>query len=180
MAGYSEVINVMGAMIIFSMILLNANSLIIRNTLVQVEGELEQEVIALGQEIIEEALSKSFDEVTYNAAAPPSLIPEGFTHPDQLGPDAGEYNRSNFNDFDDYHGYESTFVTEHGEFEISVEVFYVEEEEDLSEGEITFVDSNSQTTYKKIEVTVTNEFLTRSDGEPVIYKLEFVRNYYAD
>lgn len=180
MAGYSEVINVMGAMIIFSMILLNANSLILRNTLIQVEGELEQEVIALGQEIIEEALSKSFDEVTYNAAAPPTLIPGGFTQPDQLGPDAGENNRSDFNDFDDYNGYESTFVTEHGEFEISVEVFYVEEEEDLSEGEITFVESNSQTTYKKIEVTVTNEYLTRSDGEPVIYKLEFVRNYYAD
>jgi len=180
MAGYSEIINVMGAMIIFSMILLNANSLIMRVSMIQVEGELEQEVIALGQEIIEEALSKSFDEVTAEAVAPPSLIPEGFTHPNNVGPDPGEFNRSYFNDFDDYHGYKSTFVTEHGEFEISVEVFYVEEEEDLSEGEITFVYSNTQTTYKKIEVTVTNEYLTRSDGEPVFYKLEFVRNYYAD
>jgi hypothetical protein len=178
MAGYSEVINVMGAMIIFSMILLNANSLIMRNTMMQVEGELEQEVIALGQEIIEEALSKSFDEVTHNAAAPPSLIPEGFTHPSNLGPDPGETDRRYYNDFDDYHGYESTFVTEHGEFEISVEVFYVEEQ--IVGDNITFVHSNTQTTYKKIEVTVTNEYLTRGDGEPVIYKLEFVRNYYAD
>lgn len=178
MVGYSEVINVIGAMIIFSMILLNANHMIHRNTLMQIEGELEQEVIALGQEIVEEALSKSFDQVTVNAAAPPTLIPEGFTPSEELGLDAGENSRSDFNDFDDYHGWESPMETEHGTFHLSAEVFYVNEVVDGNE--VTFEPTTSQSTFKKIEVTVTNEYLTRSDGEPVHYKLEFVRNYYAD
>jgi hypothetical protein len=172
MAGYTEVINVMGAMIIFSMILLNANSMIIRNSMMQVEGELEQEVIALGQEIIEEALSKSYDQVTVNAAAPPSLIPEGFTSSDQLGTDTGEINRKDFNDFDDYHEWSGTFVTEHGEFELSAEVFYVDE--------TNFQFTTQHSTFKKIEVMVTSEYLTDGGGNPREYKLEFIRNYYAD
>lgn len=172
MAGFSEVINVMGAMIIFSMILLNANSLIIRNSMMQVEGELEQEVIALGQEIIEEALSKSFDEVTYNSSAPPSMIPEGFTPANLLGPDAGENNRSDYNDFDDYDGWSDTFTTEHGTFELSAEVFYVDEN--------NFLEISQQSTFKKIIVTITSEYLTDGKGDLTEYKLEFIRNYYAD
>lgn len=172
MAGYSEVINVIGAMIIFSIILLNANSIIMRNSIMQVEGELEQEVIALGQEIIEEALSKSFDQVTVNAAAPPALIPGGFTPAGQLGPDSGEYNRSDFNDFDDYNGWSDTFETTHGLFELSSEVYYVDED--------TFLYTTQQSTFKKIVVTVTSQYLTDGSGAPVEYKLEFIRNYYAD
>jgi hypothetical protein len=172
MAGYSEVINVMGAMIIFAMILVNANSMIIRNSVMQVEGELEYEVIALGQEIIEEALSKSFDQVTVNAAAPPSLIPGGFTPSDQLGPDAGENDRTEFNDFDDYHGWSDTFHTEHGEFELSAEVYYVDED--------NFEFTSQQSTFKKIVVTITSEFLVDGSGNLKEYQLEFIRNYYAD
>ncbi len=172
MAGYSEVINVMGAMIIFAMILFNANSMIIRNSVSQVEGELEYEVIALGQEIIDEALSKSFDQVTVNAAAPPSLIPGGFTPSDQLGPDSGETERIYFNDFDDYNGWSDTFQTEHGEFELSAEVFYVDE--------VNFQYTSQQSTFKKIVVTITSEFLTDSSGNLKEYQLEFIRNYYAD
>jgi hypothetical protein len=172
MAGYSEVINVIGAMIIFSMILLNANSMIIGNSIKQVEGELEYEVIALGQEIIEEALSKSFDQVTVNAAAPPTLIPGGFTPSDQLGPDTGEAERTEFNDFDDYNGWSGTFQTEHGEFELSAEVFYVDEN--------NFEYTTQHSTFKKIEVTVLSEYLVDGTGSPIEYKLEFIRNYYAD
>ncbi|TVR30517.1 MAG: hypothetical protein EA390_07950 [Balneolaceae bacterium] len=171
MIGYTEVIQVMGAMIIFSMIMLNANQMIHRNTILQIDGELEQEVISLGQEIIEEARSKSFDQVTENSVAPPTLIPEGFTPAGQLGPDAGESTRSDFNDFDDYDGWEQVITTAHGEFRIDVEVFYV--------NDTNFERINTQSTFKKIEVTVRSEFL-RSGDEPRIYRMEFIRNYYAD
>jgi hypothetical protein len=178
MPGYSEVINVIGAMIIFSMIMLSANSMIMRNSIMQVEGELEQEVIALGQEIIDESLSKSFDEVTVDAKAPPSLIPGGFTGAGGLGSDTGEGNRTEFNDFDDYNGWQGSVQTAHGEFQLSSKVYYVDE---VTNGdEITFKNASSQSTYKKIEVYVTSKYLTGKSGDSVQYKLEFVRNYYAD
>lgn len=171
MIGYTEVLQTMAAMIIFSMILMNANSMIHRNSMIQIDGELEQEVISLGQEIIEEARSKSFDQVTVNAAAPPASIPGGFTAPGNLGTDAGEALRSQFNDFDDYNGFNDTFTTTHGDFSVSVEVFYVDG--------TNFQKITSSSTFKKIEVTIESEFL-RSGDAPRQYTLEFIRNYYAD
>lgn len=177
MIGYSEVLQTMAAMIIFSMILMNANHLIHRNTVFQISGELEQEVIALGQEIIEEARSKSYDQVVHGSAVPPTIIPEGFTPADQLGPDYpynyenGEPSRHLFTDFDDYDAFSDTLSTTHGEFIINVEVFYVDD--------TNFERIESQSTFKKIEVSITSEFL-RSGNTPREYKLEFIRNYYAD
>jgi hypothetical protein len=69
MVGYTEVLQTMAAMIIFSMILLNANRMILRNTVMQVEGELEQEVVAIAQDVIEEARTKDFDEETVGSGA---------------------------------------------------------------------------------------------------------------
>ncbi|MFO7847773.1 MAG: hypothetical protein R6V27_14495 [Balneolaceae bacterium] len=172
MVGYSEVLQTMAAMIIFSIILLNANHVIHRNSMIQVESELEQEIIALGQEVVEEARTKSFDQVTVNAAAPPSIIPAGFTPTDQLGDDAGESTRSSFNDFDDYNGWTDTFTTEHGDFEVQAEVYYVDP--------VNFQKTGSPTTFKKIEVTVSSKFLRSGKNEPRNYRLEFIRNYYAD
>jgi len=172
MIGYSEVLQTMAAMIIFSVILMNANHMIHRNAMMQVEAELEQEVIALGQEVIEEARTKAYDQVTVSSAAPPSVIPGGFTQPDMLGPDTGENSRSDFNDFDDYNGWSDTFITEHGEFEVSAEVYYVDP--------VNYQKSFSPTTFKKIEVTVTSKFLRTGANIPREYRLEFVRNYYAD
>lgn len=171
MIGYSEVLQTMAAMIIFSMILMNANSMIHRNSTLHIDGELEQEVISLGQEIIEEARSKSYDNVTVNASAPPALIPGGFTAAGSLGTDSPETIRTTFNDFDDYDGWSTTMTTTHGDFAVSVEVFYVDE--------INYQKMTSPSTFKKIEVTVQSEFLRAGDA-PREYVLEFIRNYYAD
>ncbi len=169
MAGYSEIINVIGAMIIFSVILLSANSMIMRNSMMQVEGELEQEVIALGQEIIEEALSKSFDRVTVGAAAPPTDIPGGFTPASEF---ENTKTRSDFTAFEDYHGWSGTVETSQGTFELFSEVFYVDD--------VNFQYSTQPTTFKKIVVTITSIYLTNRSGDLIEYKLEFIRNYYAD
>lgn len=172
MIGYSEVIQTMAAMIIFSVIMINANHLIHRNSLMQVDSELEQEVITLGQEIVEEARSKDFDQVTVNASAPPALIPEGFTPAEYLQADAGETIRPDFNDFDDYNEWSDVFITEHGDFQVSVDVFYVDP--------VNFEKVDVQTTFKKIEVYISTEFLRTGNDEPRTYLLEFIRNYYAD
>lgn len=171
MTGYTEVLQTMAAMLIFSMILLNANRMIHRNTLMQIEGELEQEVIALGQEIIEEAHTKEFDQVNVGSVLPPTTIPGNFTSSANLGTD-GEGSRQFYNDFDDYNGHTEIAHTEHGDFTISVEVFYVDD--------VNYQFTNTKSTFKKIEVTITSEFLTNNADEMKIYTLEFIRNYYAD
>lgn len=171
MGGYSEVLQTIGAMVIFSMILMSANGMITRNTLMQVEGELEQEVVAVAQDIIEEGHTKEFDEQS-QGAAPPVNIPSDFTEPSNLGPDS-EGSRQDFDDFDDYNGWENTIETSHGQFNIRVEVFYVDPN--------TFEKTNYETTFKKMQVFITNDFLNKGDTDnPTEYKLEFIRNYYAD
>lgn len=172
MVGYSEVLQVIGAMVIFSFILLSATSMIQRNTYMQVEGAMEREVVAVAQDIIEEGRTQDFDEVTVDAALPPPDIPGDFTGSATLGPDSGESNRSNFDDFDDYDGWNETVKTEHGEFEVSAEVFYVTPENHDSTG--------TRTTFKKMRVFVTSKFLTGGSGDETSYNFEFMRNYYAD
>ncbi len=184
MIGYTEVIQTMAAMIIFSMILINANNIMHRNTTMQIEGEIEQEIISLGQEIIEESRIRSFDrEVEEENSLPPSNIPDGFTSASELGPDkAPDYkdnydgsdnpDRSLFTDFDDYNGWYEIFTTEHGEFEVNVVVEYVDEN--------NFNYTTSPTTFKKIEVTVASKYLTDGKGDSKEYTLEYIRNYYAD
>lgn len=168
MIGYSEVLQTMAAMIIFSVIMMNANRMIHRNTTLQIDGELEQQVISIGQEIIEEARTKAYDRVTYNSSTPPTMIPEGFT-PSSDFPNSKE--RHQFIAFEDYHEYTETIQTSHGDFIIEVEVFYVD---DTNYNQIA-----NQSTFKKIEVNITSDFL-RSGDQPREYKLEFIRNYYAE
>ncbi|MGM0507123.1 MAG: type IV pilus modification PilV family protein [Bacteroidota bacterium] len=172
MSGYSDVIQVIGAMIIFSMILLNANSLMLRNQQVQVESELEQEVVALAQEIIEEARTRSFDQVTWQAEAPPSEIPEGFSAASALGPDSGEGDRTQFNDFDDYNGWSQQVETEQGIYDLDVLVEYVDNNQ--------YQSTTSPSTFKKMTVRITHPLLRDGSGSPRLYRLEFIRNYYAD
>lgn len=187
MAGYGELLQTMAAIVIFGLILMSANRMIQRNTMMQVEGELEQEVIAVAQDIIEESRTLEFDEKS-QGEVPPTKIPDDFTVPGNLGPDPdsdpeidddldgnGEVTREEFDDFDDFHDWEETVETEHGKFNIRSEVFYLDP--------VTYDSSETiyPTTFKKIRVNITNEFLQKSNAEnPTGYYLEFIRNYYAD
>lgn len=186
MVGYSEVLQTIGAMVIFSLILLSATSLIQRNTYMQISGELEQEVIAVAQDIIEEGRTKEFDENSMGAA-PPANIPGDFTGFAAFGPDIsadddidddenndGKVVRSEFDDFDDYHGWQDSIQTEHGTFVVNAEVYYA----DPTTYDIT---TGSRTTFKKMIVKIRNKFLYKGHrSNPIVYKLEFLRNYYAD
>ena len=172
MADYAALLQTITAMLIYSLILVNANRMILRNDILQVEGELEQETIALGQDILEEARTKDFDENSMGNL-PPVQIPESFVAPSSLGPDAGESDRTDFDDFDDYHGWEDTVQTEHGFFNLRGEVTYVTKD--------TYDESASQSTYKKLKIYITSDFLKNSSsGDLKEYYLEFIRNYYAD
>lgn len=172
MVGYAEVFQTVAAMVIFGIILLSANRMIHRNTFVQVEGELEREVVVVAQDLIEEARSREFDENT-TGSVPPAAIPEDFTDSGNLGPDSGESNRDEYNDFDDYDGWEDTRVTRQGEFNLKARVFYVDPN--------TYEETSSKETFKKIEVEVENMHLTGSNADSLrTYTFSFIRNYHAD
>lgn len=176
MVGISEVLQTISAMVIFSIILLSANRMIHRNTFIQVEGDLERQVIVLAQDIIDESKTKAFDENS-KGSVPPKSIPGDFTAPDDLGPE-GENSRSEYDDFDDYNGWEDQFETRHGTFDLSAEVFYVEYNSSTEE----FDSTGTKSTYKKLRVFVESPFITKGgpSDEPKTFTFEAVRNYHAD
>lgn len=177
MAGYDEVIYTIVAMVMFSIILLSANSMIRRNTHLQIEGELEKEVVAVAQNIIEESRAVAFDEMTVDGI-PPVQTPNDFTstsefgtkRPDETGESSSD--RKTFNDFDDYHGWKDTFTVEGVDYELSARVRYADP--------TTYDSTFSKTNFKKIYLKVKNKFLKDNSDEFIDYEFTYIRNYYAD
>lgn len=169
MVGISEILQTLGAMIIFSLILLTANRMIQANTLREVESEAQGLAVTLAQDIIEEAQTKPFDENTRNNNIPEN-IPEGFS---TTGSGGCGNDRSCFNDFDDYHGYTEDISTELTDptvqsFHLAVEVFYIEPPN-------YDTPVSNFTRFKKMIVTVTSDYLSNNDQE---IKLSYLRQYY--
>ena len=151
----------MGAMVIFSLILLNVNRFLLNNQTTQVESELEYTGIAEGQNIIDAARILPFDKATAGGNTP-TTVPDDFT---SCGPGYGESKPSDFNDFDDYDGYTVTDTTEHGLYNISVQVCYVQSSNYNS-------CTSLKTTHKRMLVTVASPYL----DNPI--KLSFIKSYY--
>lgn len=108
---------------------------------------------ASAQSIIEGIQTKAFDEQTVSSSvsATSSLTPDA-----SLGSDAGESVPTQFDDIDDYKNYtEVDTFQQFGQFTVSVDVNYVQK---YSPETV----SASQTYLKKIDVTVSNSFLTQS------------------
>lgn len=177
MAGYDEIIYTIAAMVVFSMILMSANSMIHRNTELQVEGELEREVVSVAQNIIEESRTLSFDEITVDGI-PPVTAPDGFTASSDFGTqrsdETGEdiTNRQTFDDLDDFDGWSQTYTVNGVDYNVIVAVTYITGD--------TYTATSSKTNFKRISVQVTNEYLTRQSGESTEYEFSYIRNYYAD
>ncbi len=174
MAGISDLIQTMGAIIIFSLILLTANRMILSNTAVEVETEAEKVAVSMAQSVIKKAQTLPFDANTANGSIPDQL-PEGFS---SCGPGSGESNPEDFNDFDDYDGYSTQKNTPLGNnsFTIEVAVSYVSESDgyDMSKGN-KGNDENNRTFFKKMVVTVTSAYFENSSKE---IKLSYLRRYY--
>lgn len=108
---------------------------------------------ASAQSVIEGIQTKAFDEntITSSVSSTGSLTANA-----SLGPDAGETITTQFDDIDDYKNYtEVDTFQQFGEFNVSVDVNYVQK---YSPETI----SATPTYLKKIDVTVSNSFLTRS------------------
>ena len=159
--GRSELLLVLGALILFGLIMLSTNRYVIDQNESNIQREFEFYGISLAQSFIEEAKNKAFDEKVINAAV---TGPNQLTHRNSLGPDAGE-THPNFDDVDDYAGLILIDSTGRDEFEVSIEVGYILDETDPE----TII--NSRTWYKRMNVTISNPFLI----QPLV--LGFVFSY---
>lgn len=161
MSGYTEVIQVIGAMIIFSLVLMSTNRYILMNTQRQIESEVEMMAVSIAQDLIDDARLRAFDATTQNGGEP-NLIPEGFTPPPFAQSTAVD--RSQINTFEGFNGYTEIIANNLGTFNISCEVHYMQTN-NLDEV------SNVQTNHKRIRITVVSASLR----SPVV--VSFVRTY---
>ncbi|WP_020402055.1 hypothetical protein [Gracilimonas tropica] len=181
MAGYDEVLYVMLSMVIVSTMALNANRVIQVNNSTMIEGQLEGQVVAYAQDIIEESRALAFDEeTTYDSegnSTVPVYIPSGFS---ALGPDDTsadpEVNRTQFDDFDDFHGFRESVSIGGVDYDVAVRVEYIE-----TTNYQDFWVVSGKSTLKRITVEIQSKFLQKNlDNENTIYNFSFIRSYYAD
>ena len=67
MSDKSQIILVIGALVIFSLLTMNVNGFLFRNDVIKVDTEVQYTAIALGQGVIDEARWKTFDSIdVYN------------------------------------------------------------------------------------------------------------------
>jgi len=176
MNDYSDLVFMMGAMVLFSMFANNANDTMVRSSILLTQVEVEYSAIAFAQGIVDEARSRAFDAVT--VAPDPNdqsivgnlallgggAIPDIFSAPGAIGPDIGEA-YPNFNDFDDYNGLSIVRTTGYGDITISATVFYVTENNVVANAEV-------RTTMKRLNVTATHPDL----ANPIT--IAYVKTYY--
>ncbi len=145
--GRSELLLVLGALILFGLTRLSTNRYMIDQNDAIWQREFENYSLALAQSFIEEATTKAFDENEINGNP---TIKDDFTHPNNLGPDGEVY--PNFDDIDDFNGYAEIDTTTRAIFDVEIAVGYVQENDPQ-----TVV--NSKEYYKKMTVTISNSNL---------------------
>jgi hypothetical protein len=161
MAGYTEVIQVMGAMVLFSLILLSTNRYMLSNTHQQVGSEVEMLGVTIAQDLIDEARLREFDAVMLDREIPEN-IPGSFA--ESPFPTASVNSRDQIQTFEGYNGWQETIETGLGPYELFSEVHYVSSS-DLSEL------TADKTFHKRMIVMVTHPSLT----SPV--RIQYLKTY---
>ena len=145
--GRSELLLVLGALMLFGITRLSTNRYMVDQNDSIIQREYELYAISLVQSFYEEAKTKAFDNNVIGASPP---VPSGLTAYDQLGPGGETY--PIFDDIDDYNGLALTDSTARGNFDVTIEVGYVEE----NDPEVIV---NYETLFKTIFVSVSNAYL---------------------
>ncbi|MBU2507022.1 MAG: hypothetical protein KJ799_09895 [Bacteroidetes bacterium] len=102
---------------------------------------------SVGQSLIDEIQTKSFDEKTISSAVTSA---DSLTSVNSIGPDAGETNKSKFDDVDDYNGLKYSVSTNRiGTFSLSSQVYYVQNLNPNTK-------INQRSFAKRVDVSVTN------------------------
>ena len=138
-----------GALVVFALVAINFNSTVLENTTVEVENKVYLTAFSLADDLIEKIKQKAFDAATIDF---PTTNPESLTKADSLGPGWWE-TYPNYNDIDDYNGFEKTVSAPHAEnYQITCIVRYVDGD---NPDQVVW----TQTFYKKVTVTVSSPYL---------------------
>ncbi|MDZ7755705.1 hypothetical protein [Rhodohalobacter sp.] len=148
MMGYTEVIQVMGAMIIFALVLTTANRFMLNNDTVRVSSEVEVRAVSIAQDLIEFSKTVPFDAATKGNTIPDDVPDDFVSNP------IPEFNkdRQAIVAFEEFNDFTETIPSDLGNFELSSVVEYMDV---ASDG--TSSTTGSKTRFKRITVTVTNE-----------------------
>lgn len=176
MNDYSDLVFMMGAMVLFSLFANNANDGIVRGSTLLSQVEVEYSAISFAQTIVDEARSRAFDHATVPTDPDEIAIvgntgllgqtgyPAGFTAPGAMGRETGE-TYPNFNDFDDYHELRLIRESEYGDYTVSAVVEYLDET-DMQTA------SSARSNIKRLSVRVDHPNLLN----PII--IPYVKTYY--
>lgn len=152
----------MGALILLALLSFNFNSAVLQNSTADVENKVAMTAISLGDDLIEEMKSRSFDQTTVEF---PTSNPASLTPVDSLGPETGEV-YPNFNDVDDFNGYVQHVSTPFAEdYHISCLVQYVDPNNPDNV-------SSTQTFFKKATVSITSPYMRYSIKLSYIFTLK--------
>ena len=143
-----QMIMSMGAMVLFSTVMLRVNTSNLMNEAIRDEAQYGVLATSIATSIIEQAQSKSFDENSDSTAVSDE---DEFTLAANLGPENSE-TYATFNDFDDFNGFtrrDSTMPS--AVFDIECSVVYVKHDE-------IHKSTTNRTWHKKINITVSSPF----------------------
>ena len=162
--GRSELLLVLGALVIFVRFSLIVNNALLDSSTRVLESEFEITSVSLLQEIIYEAGLQAFDEASVSTI--PASVPADFTAAGVLGSEAGE-TYPDFNDVDDFNGISITGTTIAGmDYTITTEVGYV-----TADDLVTF--SSTRTTMKRMNLTLSSVYLRNDINLSYVYS--FIR-----
>ena len=141
-----------GAIALLALISLRFNTTVLENKTTEIENKVYLTAFSLADDLIEEIKQKAFDEQTVEWRAIPV---EQLTPIASFGPiDDGESSVNDFDDIDDYHGYQKSVSLPHVEnYSVMSTVDYVS----ASDPDVT---SSTQTYFKKITVRVTSPYIS--------------------
>jgi hypothetical protein len=139
-----------GALFILTLLILLFYQSSAEQTSVSVETEAVLAGSGIAQSLIAEIQKRSFDE---NTLTKTTYYLDSLTAVDSLGPDAGEYFITQFDDIDDFNNYQVTDEsTRLGQYRLKVNVGYVD---NLTPDTLTL----NRTFNKRISVRVSSAFL---------------------
>ena len=149
-----------GAFALLALMSLRFNTSVLENKTTEVENKVYLTAFSLADDLIEEIKQKAFDEETVEWRAIPA---DELSNCNCFGVfDPGESTVNDFDDIDDYHGYQKSVSLPHVEnYSVSSTVEYVSE----SDPDVV---SLTQTFCKRVTVQVTSPYISH----PV--KLSFV------
>jgi hypothetical protein len=166
----SQMILVIGGLILFSILVINVNSSVTNMQSQTNSSEYFSEAADLAQNMINRISSKAFDQHTLSDSIVTDV--STLTPAASLGPESGE-TLSTYNDVDDFNNYtETDTTTVAGIFHLKVKVNYVS---DNNFNTVLY----TQSLTKRIQVAVTSPYMldNRVDNQQDTLKLNYYKIY---